>query len=298
MIERWKVCYICIISICNQFVMLTKNSRLKNMVGNLKIVIFFASLWVSISVFAQDDSLIDSLHCYKNEAQSPDNVQHGIRTTPVIWEKYFYPHENYQDLIRLCNRLNNPLQMQAMLDMLTDVELLLNEYGRPKAKLYMIMATLNDRLDNKINASNYMLLAVKDMDAQLAAQDKINDQQQYRIYELQSVLLNKQKRSNIVFFLFIALAGAFFFLTRDSKMRHLRKKQKEQKQLDNPDSIDEDLIDKINIAVNLITQKKNPNLSAEEIEGLGFESKEDFILSFQIVIGMTPKEYYEKNILK
>lgn len=285
--------------------MFTKKNNQYNMVVNLKALTFFISLLLTVSVFAQDveyGSVTDSLRCYKNEAenenQTNDASLQGVHTNPVIWEKYFYPNENYKDLIRLCNRLNNSAQIKNMLDMLANVELLLNEYDRPKGKLYMIMAMLNDRIGNKINANNYMVLAAQDIDKQLSIQQDINNQHQYRIYELQSILLNKQKRSNIIFFLFIALAAAFFVLTRESKMRHLRKKLKQQQQDDNPDSIDEDLIDKINIAVNMITQTRRPDLSAEEIAALGFESKEDFLVSFQMVVGMSPKEYYEKNILK
>lgn len=275
------------------------------MVRNLKAMIFFISMLLTVSVFAQDieyESITDSSRCYKNEAgnvtQTSDVNLQGVRTNPVIWEKYFYPNENYQELIRLCGRLNNPAQINNMLNMLANVELLLKEYDRPKGKLYVIMAILNDRIGNKINANNYMALAAQEIDHQLSMQQKINDQHQYRIYELQSILLNKQKRSNIIFFLFIALAAAFFVLTRESKMRHLRKKLKQQQQDENPDSIDEDLIDKINIAVNMITHTKRPDLSAEEITALGFESKDDFLVSFQMVVGMSPKEYYEKNILK
>lgn len=275
------------------------------MVRNLKAMIFFISMLLTVSVFAQDieyESITDSSRCYKNEAgnvtQASDVNLQGVRTNPVIWEKYFYPNENYQELIRLCGRLNNPAQINNMLNMLANVELLLKEYDRPKGKLYVIMAILNDRIGNKINANNYMALAAQEIDHQLSMQQKINDQHQYRIYELQSILLNKQKRSNIIFFLFIALAAAFFVLTRESKMRHLRKKLKQQQQDENPDSIDEDLIDKINIAVNMITHTKRPDLSAEEITALGFESKDDFLVSFQMVVGMSPKEYYEKNILK
>lgn len=275
------------------------------MVRNLKAMIFFISMLLTVSVFAQDieyESITDSSRCYKNEAgnvtQTSDVNLQGVRTNPVIWEKYFYPNENYQELIRLCGRLNNPAQINNMLNMLANVELLLKEYDRPKGKLYVIMAILNDRIGNKINANNYMALAAQEIDHQLNMQQKINDQHQYRIYELQSILLNKQKRSNIIFFLFIALAAAFFVLTRESKMRHLRKKLKQQQQDENPDSIDEDLIDKINIAVNMITHTKRPDLSAEEITALGFESKDDFLVSFQMVVGMSPKEYYEKNILK
>lgn len=269
-----------------------------------RLVIFVCTvLFFSFSVLAspQEEGQVpaDTSFCYKQEGvRESSDVRREGKSAPVIWDRYFYPHENYQELIRLCGRLNNEAQIRSMLDMLYDVETLLIRYNRPKGKFYMIMAMMNDRLGNKINANKYMLLAAQDFDSQMAVQRKLNDDQQFRIYELQSILLNKQKRSNILFFLFIALAGAFFFLTRESKLRHLRRKRKLQQQQENPDFIDEDLIDKINIAVNMMSQAKSPGLSAEEIASLGFDSKDDFLASFQMIIGMTPKEYYDKHIKK
>lgn len=264
------------------------------------LVVFILNLLVALSVSGQAPAKLNSIDtlCHKEPASKigitglTENTEDNI---PIIWEKYFYPRENYSELIRLCGRLNTPAQIESMLTMLYKVEDLLIEYNRPKGKFYMVMAILNDRIGNKINANKYMMLSAQDFDRQVNLQHKLNEQHQYRIYELQSVLLNKQKRSNILFFLFIGLAAAYIVLNRESKLRHLRKKRKMQKIQDNPDSIDEDLIDKINIAVNIIKQSKNPTISQEQIEALGFDSKDDFLSTFQMVIGMSPKEYFDKN---
>lgn len=265
-----------------------------------RLALLLVNLYLLLSVYGQavpHVKAVDSL-CLKEVAPPAEAKDLPVVTdneTPVIWERYFYPRENYPELIRLCGRLNTPGQISSMLTMLYKVEDMLIEYNRPKGKFYMVMAILNDRLDNKVNANKYMILAAQDFDRQVKIQKEMNEQHQFRIYELQSVLLNKQKRSNLLFFLFIGLAAAYIVLNRESKLRHLRKKRKMQKIQDNPDSIDEDLIDKINIAVNMIKQTKNPNLSPDQIEALGFDSKDDFQSSFQLVMGMSPKEFYDKN---
>lgn len=274
------------------------------MYRNLKVVVFFVLMFFSVSAFPQEmqyDFFADSLYCYKDEAVKEINADKSdlneMRSYPFIWGRFIYPHEDYLGLIRYCNKQQSQSQIRNVLDMLFQVEHLLSETERPKGMLYVILSMMNDRVGNKINSNNYLKLAVKEFDKGLSEEKQKNEQLQYRIYELQSILLNKQKRSNIVFFLFIALAGAYFVLTRDSKMRHLDRKKKQVQHDENPDSMDEDLIEKVNLAVNIILQSKRPDLTGDEIRGLGFESKDDFLVSFQTVIGMSPKEYYNKNIL-
>ncbi|MGL5318037.1 MAG: hypothetical protein ACRC9Q_05015 [Bacteroidales bacterium] len=212
---------------------------------------------------------------------------------PVLWERYFYPRENYEELIRLCARLNTPEQIGRILNQLTEVEPLLDEYNRPKGKYYMIRAQLLERLGDRAASFKSLRLANEHLDAQTDSLERVKERKQARIYELQSEILNKKKRTNILFFLFIGLAGAFFILTRDSKLQHMERKKRKQQE---PDSIDEELIDKVQIAASIIIDKKSPNLTINEIVSLGFETRDDYLSSFQLVMGMTPKEYFEKYV--
>ncbi|MGL4779300.1 MAG: hypothetical protein ACRCXN_00505 [Bacteroidales bacterium] len=242
----------------------------------------------SISSSAQNNNEVETSHTIEQKR----NI--NLSRPPVIWSRYFYPETHYPELIQLINNISNVDKKLIVLYQLEQIKDFIEVYNLPKDQYYYIMGIIHQQVGDNANSNLYFEKALKESTSLKEKQLAELELKQQRIYELQSVILNKQKRSNIIFFLFLALFTAYIVLNRDSKKRHLLRKIKAKKMEEEQNVPDEENEEKINATVDIMRQQKRTYLTPEELSSLGFDSENDFEATFQLVKGMSPTEFLDK----
>ncbi|MGL5226927.1 MAG: hypothetical protein ACRC77_01940 [Bacteroidales bacterium] len=261
----------------------------------------FKSIYITVLTFCyafsvSADSIPSTHKTVEKETSTIIGAKNKLNSSrpPAIWSRYFYPETHYPELIQLINNISNIDKKLIVLYQLEQIQSLIDAYNLPKDQYFYIMGIIHQQVGDNKNSNIYFEKALKESALLKEKQSAELELKQQRIYELQSVILNKQKRSNIIFFLFLALFTAYIVLNRDSKKRHLLRKIKAKKMEDELSVPDEENEEKINATIDIMRQKKRTFLTPEELNSLGFDSDNDFEATFQLVKGMSPTEFLDK----
>ena len=245
----------------------------------------FKSIYITVLTFCyafsvSADSIPSTHKTVEKETSTIIGAKNKLNSSrpPAIWSRYFYPETHYPELIQLINNISNIDKKLIVLYQLEQIQSLIDAYNLPKDQYFYIMGIIHQQVGDNKNSNIYFEKALKESALLKEKQSAELELKQQRIYELQSVILNKQKRSNIIFFLFLAL----FRKIKANKM---------EDELSVPDEENEE---KINATIDIMRQKKRTFLTPEELNSLGFDSDNDFEATFQLVKGMSPTEFLDK----
>lgn len=261
----------------------------------------FKSIYITVLTFCYAFSVsagsVPSTNKNTVEIEASNTIEQkrniNLTNPPIIWSRYFYPETHYPELIQLINNISNVDKKMIVLYQLEQIRGFIDAYNLPKDQYFYIMGIIHQQVGDNKKSNIYFEKALKESTLLKDKQSAELELKQQRIYELQSVILNKQKRSNIIFFLFLALFTAYIVLNRDSKKRHLLRKIKAKKMEEELNVPDEENEEKINATIDIMRQKKRNFLTPEELKNLGFDSENDFEATFQLVKGMTPIEFLD-----